>query len=94
MGGRKAVLRVLLLAVAWAAALWGPGLPAQADCLSVEVRIWTSGNPTPSRPLGEKYCVTSTPWNEGFRYNENQQVGVVPTGYPNGYGLTVWVPAP
>jgi hypothetical protein len=72
------------------------GASARAgDCVSVELRVWTSGNPNPSYPAGPKHCVTpDTPWNESLGPHVDPKVGVVPSGYPNGAGVTVWIPAP
>lgn len=67
---------------------------ARSDCLSAEVRVWTSGEDTPSYPIGEKHCVLHTPWNVSVHEGDDYTEGLVPPGYPNGVGVEVWVPAP
>lgn len=67
---------------------------ASADCLSVELRIWTTGSSTPSRPIGQKRCVTGTPWNESIIKSNDVWVTGLPNGTPNGAGVTVWLPLP
>jgi hypothetical protein len=76
----------------------GPGLTgrASAECLAVEVRVWTEGSSTPSYPagLGPKKCLLATGWGPVVVGGDQRQQGVVPTGYPDGAGLTLWVPVP
>lgn len=71
------------------------GGAAQADCLSVEARVWKYGQPNPYRPLGQKYCVLPTPWAVQVDHWEDEWVvGSLPPGTPNGVGISVWVPGP
>jgi hypothetical protein len=69
---------------------------ARADCLSVEVRVWTSGSSTPTYPagLGPKKCVVPTPFPVGVEYGRDTKDTSVPPGDPNGIGFTVWLPVP
>jgi hypothetical protein len=80
----------LLLGVA----LVGAGGTARANCLSVEVRLWRYGSSTPTYLVGPKKCVVPTSWTGGIDYTEDDRVGPVPQGTPNGAGFTVWVPLP
>jgi hypothetical protein len=87
-------LRLLVCALTVAAPLGFAVPAAHADCVSAEVQIWTAGDSNPYRPLGEKYCVVPTPFNEGGYDHAYHHENNMEPGYPSGVDIWIWYVLP
>jgi hypothetical protein len=67
--------------------------PAHAECLSIEVHYWVSGNPNP-QPILPKTCAVPTCWPFYMSEDEDYTFEHHHSGVPTGAGFTVWMPSP
>src|SRR5438067_566590 len=93
MRGRRRASAALALVLSCGGLAAGLMHPASADTTCADVWVEREST-TPAYLLGPGNC-TETGYDKALHFGQGgQETGVVPPGYPDGYGFDVWLTAP